>query len=199
MLRTLSASLAAVLMGAALLWSATEGLRVFTTEGARRTAVERQPKPVPDVVLVDMNGAPVRLTGADGEPVLVEFIYTRCPTICTALGETFARLSEKIGAGEKTMKMLSVSFDLANDDEDALRSYAQIHGANGTAWNVARPANDQDLKKLLKTFKVTVIPDEYGGFEHNAAIHYVNGSGKLAGIFGLEEDSAILSKAGVVQ
>jgi protein SCO1/2 len=198
MLRTVSAGIAALALGSALLWDATGGLRVFTAEGARRAAVERAPRRVPNVTLVDMHGREIRFPRA-GEPRLVEFIYTRCPTICAALGETFARLGPRIADEAPGTRLVSVSFDLAHDDAEAMRGYAEMHGADGKLWTVARPASQADLDKLLDAFAVTVIPDGYGGFEHNAAVHYVDAAGRLAGIYGLEDDDAILNKTGAMR
>lgn len=194
MLKTVSASIAALVLGGALLWNATQGLRVFTAEGARRTAVERTPRHVPNVTLVGMNGETISFPDRDGKPALVEFIYTRCPTICTKLGETFVRLSPKIAAAGNDTKLVSISFDLLHDDSQALQGYAELHGADGVSWTVARPASRNDLDKLLETFEVTVIPDGYGGFEHNAAVHYVDRQGRLAGIYGLEQETAIFTR-----
>lgn len=192
MVRTGIASIAALLIGAGVLWSATARFSVFTAEGARRAAVETSPRPVPQVSLVDMTGREFRFPSRD-HPLLVEFIYTRCPTICTQLGESFARLKSHLVSAGTDARLLSISFDLAHDDTEALRGYGEIHGADGKRWMIARPASPADLEALLETFGVTVIPDAYGGFEHNAAIHHVDAAGRLVTIYGLEEEKRIIS------
>lgn len=194
MLKTLTLALAALVAGCSLLWHATHGLRVFTAEGERRASVEREPREIPHVTLVDMTGERFSFPGQDGSPALVEFIYTRCPTICTQLGETFARLTPEVSRRDASAKLISISFDLAHDDNEALAGYAELHGADGKRWTVARPAGPRDLDALIETFGVTVIADGFGGFEHNAAVHLVNRHGQLAGIFGLDEDRAILAR-----
>lgn len=82
----LMASLIAVILGASVLWSATDGLQVVTTEGARRAEVRESPAPVPEVRLEMMDGTTEGLIGTDGRLRLVEFIYTTCPTICRSAG-----------------------------------------------------------------------------------------------------------------
>lgn len=194
MLRTVLLSVVVLVLGVTLLWQSTQGLRVFTAEGERRASVAQSPRDVPRVTLVDMAGRRFAFPAPDADPALVEFIYTRCPTICTQLGEAFARLVPEIARRDAETKLISISFDLGHDDAEALAGYAELHGADGKRWNVARPASRRDLEQLVETFGVTVIPDGYGGYEHNAAIHLVNRRGQLAAIFGLEEDQAILER-----
>lgn len=186
MLKTFTASVMALVLGGALIWTTTEGLAVFTAEGARRADVARSPRDIPVVTLIDMQGRTMTFPQAGGNAQLVEFIYTRCPTICAAMGESFARLGDRISRSGSGTRLLSISFDLAHDDAKAMQGYAEIHGADGKLWNIVRPATASDLEALLSTFGVTVIPDGFGGFEHNAAVHHVNTAGELIGIYPIE-------------
>lgn len=179
----LMASLIAVILGASVLWSATDGLQVVTTEGARRAEVRESPAPVPEVRLEMMDGTTEGLIGTDGRLRLVEFIYTTCPTICRSAGADLARLRDRLKsegyAGQ--VRVLSISFDPQTDQVDHLRAYGELHEADHTIWSVARP-RQEDLEALLKAFGVIVIPDGFGGYQHNAAIHIVSSSGRLSAI-----------------
>jgi protein SCO1/2 len=178
---------AAVLAAAVLVLDrGTDGFRALTAEGARRVAIADAPRPVPQVTLEGMDGAPVTPSG----PLLVEFIYTNCPTLCVTMGDAFARLRARLAP---SVRLLSISFDPDRDDPDGLRAYAARHGADGKQWTVARPRNRHDLAALLTAFGITVIPDPFGGFEHNAAIHLVDAEGRLAGIFDIGDETAILA------
>jgi len=195
--RTAVATLVIAVVAGAALWQATDGLRAFTTEGARRLAVLEQPRPVPDVRLIDVRGREQASTDENGRAVVVEFIYATCPTICTALGESFARLRSDIDAAglADRVRLISISFDLARDGPEALRDYAEAHGADGRVWTVARPENELALHSLLKVFDVIVIPDGAGGFVHNAALHVIGQNGKLKAIFSIGEEARVLATA----
>lgn len=173
-------TLGAALLGCATLWQATDGLKAITAEGARRVSVARDPRPVPIVPIETMQGDWVAL-GQTG-PALVEFIYTTCPTICQISGGDFAELRDHLQAADLAVPMYSVSFDPENDDLDALLNYADLHSATGDPWTAARP-HSADLPALLRVFDVTVIPDEWGGYEHNIAVLYINAQGEFAGAF----------------
>ena len=81
MLRTAFATLVVVFVFGAVLWEGTDGLRAFTAEGARRLSVTEQPRPVPAVRLIDMRGRELTFADEVGRSVVVEFMYTTCPTI----------------------------------------------------------------------------------------------------------------------
>jgi protein SCO1 len=195
MLRTAAVALVIALLGSVALWQGTDGLRAFTTEGARRLSVLKQPRPLPDARLVDMRGQAMTLADEDGRAIIVEFIYATCPTLCISLGESFAKLRNEIitaSLSDRT-RLISISFDLARDGPEALRDYADAHGADGRLWITARPENEQALQALLKVFGVTVIPDGAGGFVHNAALHVVDRQGRLEAIFDIGEEARALA------
>ena len=52
-------------------------------------------------------------------------------------------------------------------------------------WQAARPLTADGLRRLTAAFGVTVIPDQLGGYTHNAAIHLVDPEGRLVDIFDL--------------
>lgn len=171
---------ALLIAGSGILWAGTDGLQVITAEGARRLVVQEKPKPLPTVLLRDQRGEAFRLQELQGSNLLVEFIYTRCVTLCSSLGETFEQVREQLPAGAAGNKvyLLSISFD-PRDGEGELKEYGDRYDANPQHWRVARVDNPQDLSQLLNTFGITVIPDRWGNFEHNAAVHFVNRQGYL--------------------
>jgi len=164
----------------ALAW-ATDGFRIVTSEGERALAIERSPLAVPDAALVDQDGDVLSINDYSGRTLLVDFIYTRCPTICTFAGDGFQHVLARLGkdtAGSR-VDLLSISFDLQNDDREALKLYGQRFGAVAPHWRIAKPADPYSLVLLLKAFGVIVIPDGLGGFVHNSAVYLVDARGRL--------------------
>lgn len=180
----------------ALAWG-TEGFRVVTSEGARQLTVERSPRPVPDVRLVDQDGNSFALSDYRGRTVLVEFIYTRCPTLCGVLGDDFRRVLALMQhmAPDQEINLLSISFDPANDDREALKLYGDRYGARAPRWRVAVPADRRALPTLLQTFGVVVIPDGLGGFVHNSAVYLVDARGRLARVLDSDTPPRLIAEA----
>lgn len=186
------------MIGVIALWTETDGLRAFTFESARRLAVAEAPVMVPLTRLELATDETIDLADfAAGRIVLVEFIYTRCPTLCVALGTTFARLQDALRrAGRDDVRLLSISFDPEHDRPEALRAYGEAYGADRRLWSLARVPDAAELRRLLTVFGVVVIPDEFGGFTHNAAIHFLDRAGRLTRIFDQDDIAGVLERIG---
>jgi len=182
MKRSFAAALLFTVFGCGLLWVGTDGLTAFTAEAARRNAIRSHPRPVPAVLLEDQDGRIFSLKDYPDKLVAVEFIYTRCATVCSTLGMGFRRIVDSIPAAalERDFVLVSISFDPQNDTPAKLKAYGRRFGADGEGWRIARVCSEADLKTVLAAFGITVIPDGMGGFEHNAAIHLLDRSGRLA-------------------
>jgi protein SCO1/2 len=90
---------------------------------------------VPDIVLVRSDGARVKLAQEldDGRPVLLDFIYTTCTTICPVLSQSFAEVQSRLGPQAGRVKMVSVSIDPEEDTPSHLTEYAKRFRA-GAEW-----------------------------------------------------------------
>jgi protein SCO1 len=181
LLRTLFLSIALIVAGGGVLSAATDHLQAFTSEAARRIAVRQHPIAVPSVTFETQSGARSDFTNLRGKWLLVDFIYTRCPTYCVALGSEFAQLQDRLAGplGKGTVELVSISFDPAHDKPRALAAYLQRAHSRGAGWVAARPIDSDGLDALERAFGITVIPDGLGGYTHNAAIHVVDPQGRL--------------------
>lgn len=187
--RSVVASALVILLGSGVFWWGTDGFAAFTAETARRVDILRSPRRLPAVVLEDQDGRAFRLHDYQGRLLAVEFIYTRCTTLCRSLGMAFKQIRDRVPrqALGRDFALLSISFDPGRDDLASLKTYGQTYGADGVHWRIARVRSAADLKPLLEAFGIVVIPDGLGGFEHNAAIHLVGRDGRLAQISDLDE------------
>lgn len=173
-----------LLAGLALLWFATGGGQSFTTETLRRQQVSAQPQRLGAFALTTPTGETTSLKavlGKGGKVWLVDFVYTRCQTICSSLGSIYQQLQAQIEAEglENRVGLLSISFDPAYDDAAALAAYATRMRINPAVWQVATLTDWQDRRRLLDAFGIMVVPAPLGEFEHNAALHVVSSDGRL--------------------
>jgi protein SCO1/2 len=188
MMREVIGTLLVLCLGSTALWAGTDGFRAFTSEQARRLAVQKAPRALPPAVLEDQDGATFSLANYRGRKLLVDFVYTRCRSICAALSAGFQTLSQRIPADDATGPvLLSVTLDPDNDTRAKLKAYADRYGADPKVWRFARVDDEASLAALLRTFDVVVIADTSGEFQHNAALHLVDERGRLAHIFGYDE------------
>jgi protein SCO1 len=192
--RTALAAALVCAVGFVLSHALTDGFEAFTLESARRLHALRSPVPVPDLALDLADGGRARLAEVPGRVLLVDFVYAGCPTLCTALGSTFARLQQRlaaeIAAGE--VRLVTMTFDPGHDGPDELRAYRARHSPDSLGWDLGRPVRAGELQGWLTAFGVVVIPDGIGGFAHNAAVHVVGPERKLVAIFDLDDLGGIV-------
>ncbi len=200
LLGTFALCLAVLAAGLAAIFQATSGGTAFTTETLRRTAVAQAPVAVPDFRVLNAQGQAHSLRsllGQGGRVVIVDFVYTRCTTLCLALGTVFQQLQAQIVLQglQDQVGLLSISFDPLQDQPPALAAYAERMRMQPAVWQLVSLRNDADRRRLLDSFGIMVVPAPLGEFEHNAALHIVTPQGQLVGILGLDEAGAALDMA----
>ena len=200
LLKTFAASTAALVVGLAALWSATEGGQAFTTETLRRQQIAVAPQHLDAFNLTLANGKKTNLNAvlaAGGTVWLVDFVYTRCQTVCSSLGSIYQQLQAQVEARgmQGQVGLLSISFDPVNDDAEALRAYAARMRMNPAIWQIATLSNWRDRRLLLDVFGIMVVPAPLGEFEHNAALHVVSADGKLVKIIDYLDFASALDAA----
>ena len=174
----------------------THDFQVWTAEGARRLEVALLPVATPAVQVQGPSGPPqpLRQMLADGQTVtIVDFVYTRCQTVCLALGSTYQQMQASLQSARQSnvvarrVQLMSISFDSERDDPPALADYAARLNADAALWRMVRVPEAQDLAHLLTDFQVVVVPSSQGDFEHNAALLVVDTQGRLVRIFDYAE------------
>lgn len=200
LLVSFGACLLVLCLGLVALFAATEGGTAYTTESLRRSAVARAPVPVPDFRVFDARGQaqPLKqLLQQDGRVWIVDFVYTRCATLCLALGTVFQQLQQQILAQglQDRVGLLSISFDPANDNPTSLKEYAGRMRMQSDVWQVVSLQRPADRRQLLDSFGIMVVPAPLGEFEHNAALHLVTADGQLVQILDLTAGKQALSAA----
>jgi protein SCO1 len=90
---------------------------------------------VPALKLVRADGARVSLDKelGDDRPVVLNFIFTTCTTICPLTSQVFAMLQRKLGDDATKVHLVSISIDPEQDTPARLRAYAARFRA-GPGW-----------------------------------------------------------------
>lgn len=202
---TVMLSIVVVAVFLAGLYRYTRNFNVWTFEGHRQMQMQAGELRAAQVPLREMGTTPVTLwrSTSSGAPAayLVDFIYTRCPTICRALGDEYQQMQAKLKAQQGVnpalsgVHLVSISFDAEHDDPASLRAYAREHRVNPALWTLAIPATASDTRTLMRSLKVIAIPDGQGGFVHNGAIHLLDASGRLHGLYDFDQWPLALAAA----
>ena len=170
MIRTFIATLAVLVIGAAAFASLTHGFTTMTAETARRQTVAARPIAIPPLAGLDQLGHHQALANADDARVaIVDFIYTRCTSICLALGDSYQQLQSQILAAhlERRLRLVTVSFDPEHDTREVIADYADRMRVNPLVWTVLTPDDPEQLQaapdhELARRTCISQAPDGTG-------------------------------------
>lgn len=107
---------------------------------------------VPEVTLINHNNQPVPLIEylQTDKPLVMEFIYTGCTTVCPAMMVKFSNLQQRLKPHTDQMLMVSISIDPENDTPEVLRNYRnQYHAQPG--WDFLT-GSVEDIRKVMDAF-----------------------------------------------
>jgi protein SCO1 len=102
---------------------------------ARRAMTSTAGYTVPPVRLVRDDGKSVSLPEEmnDGRPVVLNFIFTTCSSICPLMSQVFSQFERQLGSERDRVHLMSISVDPEEDTPARLREYAQKFHA-GPEW-----------------------------------------------------------------
>lgn len=111
---------------------------------------------LPDVEVVNMAGEKTSLLEEvnSGKPVMVNFIFTTCTTICPVMSATFAQVQSELGTESDAVRMISFSIDPEHDTPERLREYAGRFNA-GPQWQflTGSLANSVAIQKAFDVYR----------------------------------------------
>lgn len=135
---------------------------LFTTSFPKEIDIVPKPefvlgKKVPDVTLINERGEEVRLSQvADGKPLMLSFIYTRCTSACPMIVKGIKEALK--GITYRDVKVLLIDFDERDKPAD-LRNFRKKRDIIGSRWIVAL-AKGNDLKNLTRAVDFRFFYDE---------------------------------------
>jgi protein SCO1/2 len=121
---------------------------------------------IPDVVLVNQNGKKVRLQSIlkGNTPVVVDFIYGTCTTICPVLSAGYLNLQNKLAATGGTVRLVSITIDPENDSPKVMKEYLKRFRAK-PGWDFLTGSR-ADIDTVMRAFNA-YIPDKMSHYPLN--------------------------------
>ncbi len=107
---------------------------------------------VPNVTLLNQDGKKIELKALldSGKPVIIDFIYTTCTTICPILSAGFVNLKNKLGDDAAAVRLVSVSIDPEHDRPQKMKKYLSLFKA-GEGWDFLTGSRE-DISLVLQAF-----------------------------------------------
>ena len=151
---------------------------------------------VPDVVLVNQDGAKVRLRSLTeaGKPVVLDFIYGTCTTICPVLSAGYTSLQGKLGADTRKMQLISISIDPEHDTPKVMKGYLKQYRAK-PGWDFLTGSRE-DIDRVMRAFDSYVSDKMY-----HKQVTFIRAQGpgewvRIDGLLGSSDLTNEIGKAG---
>ncbi len=146
---------------------------------------------IPTVVLVNQDGKKVRLQSLlkGNTPVVVDFIYGTCTTICPVLSAGFVNLQNKLAATGHTVRLVSITIDPENDSPKVMKTYLNRFRAK-PGWDFLTGSR-ADIDIVMRAFNA-YIPDKMSHYPLNFIKNPKDGS--WVRLFGLLSSREFLAE-----
>jgi len=121
---------------------------------------------IPDIPLINQDGKKVRLTSLlnSDQPVVVNFIYGTCTTICPVLSAGFINLQNKLAVVGQKPRLVSITIDPENDSPLVMKEYLKRYRAK-PGWDFLTGSRN-DIDTVMKSFNA-YIPDKMSHYPLN--------------------------------
>lgn len=142
---------------------------------------------IPDITLVNQDGKKIRFSTLlnSNQPVIVDFIYGTCTTICPVLSAGFINLQNKLGPASQNVRMISITIDPEHDTPNVMKEYLKRYRAK-PGWDFLTGSR-ADIDAVMRGFNA-YIPDKMSHYPLNLIRNPKDGSWvRLFGILSSKE------------
>ncbi|CAD7803727.1 SCO1 protein [Chryseobacterium aquaeductus] len=133
---------------------------------------------VPDFELTDQDSKKVSNKDMLGKVYLVEFFFSKCPTICPVMNSNMRAIEEEINNPE--FGIISISIDPENDTPELLKNHAKKIGVQSPNWHFLT-GDRAYIGNLADQFDIYVgdKEDEGENLNHSGMIALVDKEGNV--------------------
>ncbi len=89
---------------------------------------------VKNIQFTNQLGKTVSLYDLKGKVVVIDFFFTRCPTICPGLARSMKKLQNSFVKNDSIVQFISISIDPEHDSVAQLRKFADRFNINHDTW-----------------------------------------------------------------
>lgn len=134
---------------------------------------------IDDFVLTDQDGRPLEFRKLRGKPLVINFIYTSCPDVCTLLTASLKILRERLKPGEAgSVRFLSITMDPEVDTPEVLKAHSRRRQADAANWRWLT-GKAAELAPVWQEFGVSVKRLDRGLIEHTTLTVVADAEGNM--------------------
>lgn len=134
---------------------------------------------IDDFVLTDQDGRPLEFRKLRGKPLVINFIYTSCPDVCTLLTASLKIVRERLTPREAgNVRFLSITMDPEVDTPEVLKAYSRRRQAEAANWWWLT-GKATELAPVWQEFGVSVKRLDRGLIEHTTLTVVADAEGSM--------------------
>jgi protein SCO1/2 len=148
---------------------------------------------VSDFELINQNGKIVTQEDYRDKVYIVDFFFTRCPSICPLMTNNMIKIQNEF-LNNNDIMLLSLSVTPEIDSISVLRKYANDKGAIDSKWNITT-GSKKHIYELARKSYFAVVEQGDGGlqdFIHTPNFILVDKKRQIRGVYNGTEDEDIL-------
>jgi len=107
---------------------------VVIKESGGKTTTDTIWHKVNNINFTNQLGQNVSLNDLKGKVIVLDFFFTRCPSVCPGLTKNMKRVQDAFVKNPDIVQFLSISIDPEYDSVPQLRKFADKHGVNHDSW-----------------------------------------------------------------
>ncbi len=159
-------------------------------DGTSALHIPQPGEEVPNFTLTNQSGATIDFKQFRGKPLLLTFIYTRCPfpDYCPRMSNNFAAVIQDLQKDPKAFaaaRLLSISIDPEHDKPEELRSYGERYVGRVDPkfqhWQFASGTPEQ-VRKAADFFGLSYNSKD-GQIVHNLSTVLIGADGKIRKVY----------------
>ena len=111
---------------------------------------------MPKITLVNQDGKRIDFPAIidSGKPILLDFIFGTCSTICPVLSAGFSNFQRKLGPEVESVQLVSISIDPEHDTPEVMKEYLERYGAM-PGWDFLTGSRE-DIDQVMHAFDAYV-------------------------------------------
>lgn len=146
-----------------------------------------------DFNLINQNGNIVTQDNYKDKIYVVDFFFTRCPSICPIMTDNLVKVQNHFIKDDNIM-LLSISVTPNIDSVSVLKNYSQKKGVIDSKWNITT-GNKKHIYNLARKSYFAVVEQGDGGlqdFIHTPNFVLVDTEKQIRGVYDGTDDQAVV-------
>ena len=151
---------------------------------------------IPDVTLINQDRSKVQFKEIfnSDKPVLLDFIYGTCTTICPVLSAGFSNMQKKLGSNVDKVRFVSISIDPEHDTPEVMKTYLARYRAK-PGWDFLTGTRE-DIDLVMRAFDA-YVPNKMNHYP--LTFLWTPGTDKWVRIYGMISTGDLMSEYNKLQ